>query len=208
MRSQLMYLSEAIIQFAGAHPTADVVPYFQYYGMFDSFLRGEKDIAFAIYDNVRRYPEIRFHKLYTSRIYLITEHSDPLAQKELIQEEDLKGRTLMVGGGSPNALRAVQQRVIQNIHVNYFNSPDHDNTLTNVAAHKGVCLSPGFLNDGSEEFAWIPFDCQENIPCVLCTHISEQRKEVLDFVKTLHKLFECSFSFVSNFLLNTDLKTL
>lgn len=76
----------------------------------------------------------------------------------------------MVGGGSPNALHAVQQRIIQNVLVNYFNSTDHDNTLTNVAAHKGVCLSPGFLNDYSGQFAWIPFDCEENFPCVLCTH--------------------------------------
>ena len=95
----------------------------------------------------------------------------------------------MVGGDSPNALRAVQQRVIQNVHVNYFNSPDHDNTLTNVAAHKGVCLSPGFLNDHSGQFAWIPFDCKENFPCVLCTHSGDDRKEVMDFVKTLQDLY-------------------
>ena len=195
VRSMLKRLPEAITRFAGTHPTTDVVPYFQYSGIFDSFLRGEKDIVFALYDEVLRYPEVRFHKLYTSRIYLITELSDPLAQKELIREEDLKGRTLMVGGGSPNALRAVQQRVIRKVHVNYFNSPDHDNTLTNVASHKGVCLSPGILNDGSGEFAWIPFDCEENIPCVLCTHSGEQRKEVLDFVKTLQRVYsECSDS--------------
>lgn len=189
VRSMLMLLPEAITHFAGTHPTTDVVPYFQYYGIFDSFLRGEQDIVFAFYDEVRRYPEIHFHKLYTSRIYLITELSDPLANKELIKEKDLEGRTLMVGGGSPNALRAVQQRVIQNVHVNYFNSPDHDNTLTNVAAHKGVCLSPGFLNDHSGQFAWIPFDCEENFPCVLCTHSGDERTEVMDFVKTLQEFY-------------------
>ena len=76
--------------------------------------------------------------------------------------------------------------------------PDPDTPLTNVASHKGVCLSPGVLNDDSGEFAWIPFDCEENIPCVLCTHSGEQRKEVLDFVKTLQSVY--SERSVSNLL--------
>ena len=189
VRSQLRLLPEAITCFASTNPTTEVVPYFQYYGMADSFLRGEKDILFALYDNMRRYPELKFHRLYTSRVYLITELSDPLARKELIRAEDLEGRTLMVGGGSPNALKAVQQRVIRTVHVDTINSPDHDNTLTNVAAHKGVCLAPGFLNDYSGQFAWIPFDCEENFPCVLCTHSADNRKEVLDFVRTLQEIY-------------------
>ena len=189
VRSQLRLLPEAITRFASTNPTTEVVPYFQYYGIADSFLRGEKDILFALYDHVRRYPELKFHRLYTSRVYLITELSDPLAKKELIRVEDLEGRTLMVGGGSPNALKAVQQRVIRNVHVDTINSPDHDNTLTNVAAHKGVCLAPGFLNDHAGQFAWIPFDCEENFPCVLCTHNADNRKEVLDFVGTLQEIY-------------------
>ena len=190
VRSMLLRLPEAIVRFSASHPGVDVVPYFQYYGMTESFLRGEKDILFAIYDDVKRYPELRFHKLYRSRIYLITELDDPLAQKEHVCAEDLQGRTLMVGGDSPNALRAVQQRVIREMGVHYFNSPDHDNTLTNVAAHKGVCLAPGFLNDHSGQFAWIPFACREHFDCVLCTHSANERKEVLDFVRTLQELYE------------------
>lgn len=191
VRSMILHLPEAIISFAGTHPTVEVVPYFNYYGMLESFLRGDQDIYFGLYDNVSRYPDIRFHKLYTSRIYLITELSDPLNRKELIHEEDLEGRTLMIGGGSPNALKAVQQRVIQNVNVNYISSPDHDNTLTNVAAHKGVCLSPGFLNDHSGQFAWIPFDCKENFECGLCTHSGDDDKtEIQDFVKTLQDIYQ------------------
>ena len=190
VRSMLLRLPEAIVRFSASHPGVDVVPYFQYYGMTESFLRGEKDILFAIYDDVKRYPELRFHKLYRSRIYLITELDDPLAQKEQVRAEDLQGRTLMVGGDSPNALRAVQQRVIREMGIHYFNSPDHDNTMTNVAAHKGVCLAPGFLNDHSGQFAWIPFACMEHFDCVLCTHSANERKEVLDFVRTLQELYE------------------
>ena len=79
--------------------------------------------------------------------------------------------------------------MIRTVHVDTINSPDHDNTLTNVAAHKGVCLAPGFLNDYSGQFAWIPFDCEENFPCVLCTHSADNRKEVLDFVRTLQEIY-------------------
>ena len=148
---------ETIVRFAQTNPATDIVPYFQYYGMEESFLRGEQDIYVGIYDNVRRYPELRFHKLYTSRIYLFTELSDPLAQKELITEKDLEGRTLMIGGGSPNALKAVSRESFKMYTSTILTSPDHDNTLTNVAAHKGVCLAPGFLNDHSGQFAWDSF---------------------------------------------------
>ena len=61
----------------------------------------------------------------------------------------------------------------------YFNSPDHNTTLTNVASERGICLSPGFLNDHTGEFVWIPFDCEEKMPCALYTHKSESRKLVL-----------------------------
>lgn len=55
----LLYLPEAIVRFAETNPSTDIVPYFQYYGMEESFLRGEQDIYVGIYDNVRRYPELR-----------------------------------------------------------------------------------------------------------------------------------------------------
>ena len=66
-----------------------------------------------------------------------------------------------VSGGSPPALRTVQQRLITSGKIEYFNSPDHDTTLTNVAAKKGVCLAKT-LKESAEEcqisvstaFAW------------------------------------------------------
>ena len=117
--------------------------------------------------------------------YLITLPRDRLAKKERVTMEDLAGRTLMIGGGSPPALKKVQQRIIAGGRVNYFNSADHETTLTNVAAEKGICLSPGFLNDHNPEFAWTPFDCQESISCVLCTHREDQRPIVREFVALL-----------------------
>ena len=60
---------------------------------------------------------------------------------------------LMIGGGSPPALKAVQNRIISSGKVSYSTSADHDITRVNVAAGRGVSLAPGFLNDHSGPFA-------------------------------------------------------
>ena len=101
----------------------------------------------------------------------------------------------MVGGGSPPALRAVQHRLIASGKIEYFNSADHDTTLTNVAARRGVCLAPGFLNDHSGQFAWIPFDCEEHFNCVLCTHKDDSRKSLSAFLNVLKKLYDEAVAF-------------
>lgn len=140
-------------------------------------------------------PGITVHDLFESRIYLIARREDPLAGKNLIRAEDLFGRTLMVGGGSPPALKAVQHRLIATGKIDYFNSPDHDTTRTNVAAERGVCLAPGFLNDHSGQFAWLPFDCTETFSCVLCTHREDHRASLSAFLTILKKLYEEAVAF-------------
>ena len=129
------------------------------------------------------------YDLFESRVYLIARRDDPLAAKDLITESDLYGKTLMVGGGSPAALRAVQHRLIATGRIDYFNSPDHDTTLTNVAAGRGICLAPGFLNDHSGQFAWIPYDCGERFRCVLCTHKTDTRACIDSFIGILQRLY-------------------
>ena len=160
IRQAVYFLPEAIRLFAEKYPEVQITPKFQYENSLDVFLTNETDILFALKEDTRQIPGIKVHDLFESHIYLITQRDDPLASKNLIREEDLYGRTLMVGGGSPPALRAVQHRLIASGRVNYFNSADHDTTLTNVAAGRGVCLAPGFLNDHSGQFAWIPIDCK------------------------------------------------
>ena len=120
---------------------------------------------------------------------------DPLAERDLIREEDLYGRTLMVGGGSPPALSAVQRRLISSGAVAYFNSPDHDTTLANVAAGRGGCLAPGFLNDHSGQFAWIPFDCPERFHCVLCTRKEDRRQSLRSFIGVITGLYAGAVAF-------------
>ena len=189
VRQAVYFLPEAMRLFARTHPEIQIIPLFQYQNGMETFLRKEADILFALKEQTRQLPGIAVHDLFESHIYLITQKDDPLAQKNRVGESDLCGRTLMVGGGSPSALKAVQHRLIASGRVDYFNSADHDTTLTNVAAGRGVCLAPGFLNDHSGQFAWIPFDCAESFSCVLCTHREDRRPALKAFLGLLQKLY-------------------
>ena len=195
VRQALYFLPEAMRIFAEARPDVQITPVFQYENSIEKFLQNEVDIVFTLREQTRQVPGIQVHDLFESRIYLITNKDDPLAEKNLIREEDLYGRTLMVGGGSPLALRIVQHRLISSGKIDYFNSADHDTTLTNVAAGRGVCLAPGFLNDHSGQFAWIPFDCDESFSCVLCTHKEDRRDSLRSFLAILTKLYTDAVAF-------------
>jgi DNA-binding transcriptional LysR family regulator len=195
VRQSVYFLPEAMRLFAKKYPHIQVIPLFQYAHGLEVFLRNEADILFALKEQVDHLPDVTMHKLFESRIYLITQRDDPLAKKNKINEEDLYSRTLMVGGGSPHALQTVQHRLINTGKIQYFNSADHDTTLTNVAAGLGVCLAPGFLNDHSGQFAWIPFECTEHFECVLCTHKDDRRESISSFVQILQNLYEEAVAF-------------
>jgi DNA-binding transcriptional LysR family regulator len=195
VRQAVYFLPEAMRLFSETNPEVQINPLFQYENGVESFLRNEADILFALKEQTRQIPGIAVHELFESRIYLIAPKNDPLTARNLITEDELYGRTLMVGGGSPSALRAVQHRLIASGRIEYFNSPDHDTTLTNVAAGKGICLAPGFLNDHSGQFAWIPFDCRESFSCVLCTHKEDRRDSLRSFLSILTKLYKDAVAF-------------
>ena len=195
VRQALFLLPEAMRLFAAQSPEVQIVPKFEYENGIEGFLKNETDLLFALKEQTRQIPGIRGHELFESRIYLIAQRNDPLAAKNRITEAELYGRTLMVGGGSPPALRAVQHRLIASGRIDYFNSADHDTTLTNVAAGRGVCLAPGFLNDHSGQFAWIPFDCAERFSCVLCSHRDDQRPSLAAFLAILKDLYRNAVAF-------------
>ena len=195
VRQAVYFLPEAMRLFAQTNPEVQITPLFQYENGMESFLRNEVDILFALSEQTKQIPGIHVHELFESHIYLISQRDDPLAEKNRISEEDLYDRTLMVGGGSPPALKAVQHRLINSGKIDYFNSADHDTTLTNIAAGRGVCLAPGFLNDHSGQFAWIPYECRESFSCVLCTHKEDQRPSVKAFIATLEKLYAEAVAF-------------
>ena len=195
VRQAIYFLPEAIRCFSEQMPEVRIVPRFRYENGMDSFLRGDADILFSLREQTRQLSDTVVHDLFESRVYLIASRDDPLADKNLITESDLYGRTLMVGGGSPAALKAVQHRLISSGRIDYFNSADHDTTLTNIAAGRGICLAPGFLNDHSGQFAWIPFDCSERFSCVLCSHKSDARESVSAFIAVLQKLYRDAVAF-------------
>ena len=195
VRQAVYFLPEAMRLFAEARPDVQITPKFQYENGMDGFLKDETDLLFSLKEHTRHIPGIVVHELFTSHIYLIARRDDPLAEKYRIAESDLYGRTLMVGGGSPAALRTVQHRLLTTGRIGWFNSPDHDTTLTNVAAGRGVCLAPGFLNDHSGQFAWIPFDCRESFSCVLCAHKNDNRPSVGVFLDILKKLYRDAVAF-------------
>ena len=195
VRQAICFLPEAMRLFEQTAPDVQILPKFQYEGGMDSFLKGDADILFSLRERTRQLSNVIVHDLFDSRIYLIARRDDPLAEKNLITASDLYDRTLMVGGGSPTALKAVQHRLISTGKINYFNSADHDTTLTNVAAGKGICLAPGFLNDHSGQFAWIPFDCEEYFECVLCTHKNDARQSVAELIALLKKLYKEAVAF-------------
>lgn len=189
IRSALYFLPDVIRSYGKAHPDVAIIPFFDWHRSLSSFLAGEQDILFAMDHEMNHAPDTKKHPLFDSRIYLITENNDPLAKKTLIHPNDLTGRTLMVGGGSPPALRALQQQLIRTVHLDYFNSHDHDTTLTNVAAGRGVCLAPGFLNDHSGEFAWTPFETDVTIPCSLYTHKGASNKHIDEVIRAIQKSY-------------------
>ena len=195
VRQAIYFLPEAMRLFAQSAPDVQIVPKFQYENGMDSFLKGESDILFTLREHTRQLSNVIVHDLFDSHFYLIAQRDDPLADKNLITESDLYGRTLMVGGGSPNALKAVQHRLISTGKIDYFNSADHDTTYVNIAAGRGICLAPGFLNDHSGQFAWIPFDCEEHFECVLCTHKNDSRQSLSAFIAMLKKLYKDAVAF-------------
>ena len=195
VRQAIYFLPEAMRLFSKTSPEVQIVPKFQYEGGMESFLKGDADILFTLREHTRQLSNVIVHDLFHSHIYLIAQRDDPLSEKNLISESDLYGRTLMIGGGSPTVLKALQHRLISTGKLDYFNSADHDTTLTNVAVGKGICLAPGFLNDHSGQFAWIPFDCDEHFECVLCSHKNDSRETLSAFIAILKKLYRDAVAF-------------
>ena len=195
VRQAIYFLPEAIKEFEKEAPGTQITPLFQYENDIDNFLKNKSDVVFALEEQTKQLAGTTVHKLFQSHIYLICDKNDPLAAKNLITDEDIYGRTLMVGGGSPALLRSVQQKLISSGKIEYFNSPDHDTTLTNIASGKGICLAPGFLNDHSGQFAWVPYDCDDTFSCVLCTHKADGRQSLDAFIKVLQKLYNEAVAF-------------
>ncbi len=192
-RSALYYLPEAMQTFEKKHPQTLIIPDIQPLNdLITSFMTGDLDVILLPREEAEKLKGKRLLPLFTSHIYLLCLWSDPLAKKECVTAEDLANRTLLVNGGSSNTLKQVQQRVIATVPISYYNSPTHDTTLIQVASGKAVCLSPGYLNDHSDQFAWIPFDCPEHFDYVLVTHAESDDEPLSSLMSILQACYKLS----------------
>ena len=188
-RSCIYFLPEAIKKFKEKYPNILITPIFNDFYHPEEFLKGNQDIFFTFDNEMKHVPDTKLFPLYTSKIYLICKKDDPLAKNKAAKIEDLRGRVLMVGGGSPPQLRKLQQEIITSIDIDYFNSENHDTTLINIASDRGICLTPGFFQDYAEQFAWIPFECEEKFDCYLCVHTYDKRESLKEFINILQKIY-------------------
>ena len=192
-RSALYYLPQAMKLFEQMHPDVQIVPEIQAPNdSLTAFLHKELDLILLPKQEAQKLSKVVIHPLYISQIYLLCQQTDPLAQQDRVTAQDLAGRTLLVNGGSSQTLRQVQQRVLSTVPIHYFNSPTHDFTLIQVASDKAICLSPGYLNDHSGVFAWIPFDCPESFDLVLVSHQDQLNPALANLIAILQELYDQS----------------
>ena len=192
-RSALYYLPQAMKLFEQMHPDVQIVPEIQAPNdSLTAFLHKELDLILLPQQEAQKLSKVVIHPLYISQIYLLCQQTDPLAQLDRVTAQDLAGRTLLVNGGSSQTLRQVQQRVLSTVPIHYFNSPTHDFTLIQVASDKAICLSPGYLNDHSGVFAWIPFDCPESFDLVLVSHQDQLNPALANLIAILQELYDQS----------------
>ena len=192
-RSALYYLPQAMKIFEQMHPDVQIVPEIQAPNdSLTAFLHKELDLILLPKQEAQKLSKVVIHPLYISQIYLLCQQTDPLAQLDRVTAQDLAGRTLLVNGGSSQTLRQVQQRVLSTVPIHYFNSPTHDFTLIQVASDKAICLSPGYLNDHSGVFAWIPFDCPESFDLVLVSHQDQLNPALANLIAILQELYDQS----------------
>lgn len=189
-RSAISLLPQAIIKMSEQSPSTLITPRFGWRNRLNDFLSGQIDILFEDYEEVKNLKDVEIIPFYESKIYLICNKEDVLSAKSLIEPSDLIDRKLMVGGGSQLNLKKVQNMMINQYHVAHFNSDDHDTTLTNIEAYKGVVLAPGFLHDRNDVFCWIPFNCKEKIQCCLAVKKTNNRANIKLFIDILLNLYK------------------
>ena len=190
-RSMLYFLPEVMQSFAQTHPHVLITPViYRGYGH-DAFLNKEVDLHLTTLDEAKHLTHVDTLPLYKSKVYFLTCKQDVLAKKKSIKASDLEGRRLLVNGGSSLQLRRVQEATLKATpSIRTMNSPSHDFTMIQVSAGHAVCLSPGYLNDFSKEFAWIPFETKETFECVLLRHPNQKSSIVDEFVSQLQATYQ------------------
>lgn len=190
MRSCLYFLPQIMQKFSQKMPSVALNISFIYdSSRTDLFLKKELDILFGRDTEFRHFSGLSLARLFESRFYLITRHDDPLSKLEIVTEQDLDGRTFLIGGDTPAEMSAIQQRIIRRGKVTILNSHTLDNAFAHVAAGNAISLAPGFANDHHGEFVWIPFDCPEKMNCVFACHKDDRRKSTQTLIELTQEAY-------------------
>lgn len=189
LRSQLQFLPEIIRNFKTSHPQVLITPEIRPTDWLAPFRDGQVDLIFTSREMAEKLSNAMIHSLYQSHIYLLVNPNDPLAKLKLAKAKDLKGRTLLVNGGSSQTLREVQRKVLEEYPLATLNSPNHDFTMISVASEQAICLSPGYLNDFTNQFTWVPFETDASFDCVLVSHLDDQRESLKEFITCMKTIY-------------------
>lgn len=190
MRSCLYFLPQIMQKFSQTMPSVALNISFIYdSSRTDLFLKKELDILFGRDTEFRHFSGLNLARLFESRFYLITRHDDPLSKLEIVTEQDLDGRTFLIGGDTPVEMSAIQQRIIRRGKVTILNSHTLDNAFAHVAAGNAISLAPGFANDHHGEFVWIPFDCPEKMNCVFACHKDDRRESTQTLIELTQEAY-------------------
>lgn len=183
-RTSVSLLPIAIKRFRKASPDFEVHVRYLHHYIVDPFAVREVDILCALRDQVVTIPDIELTPFVRSSIYLVTSHGDPLSMRETVTAQDLSSRRLLFDDHASDVMRKVYRRVSMQAEPIVIHEPDHDSLMTDVALGD-IALVPGFLKDGSKEFVWIPFQCDDHIHGYACTRASESRPAVRQLVEIL-----------------------
>ena len=157
----------------------------------DAFLQHELDLVFFMNEAVPDLETIERAELFRSRIYCVMNKNHPFAERQMIHPEDLAGERLLFNDGNgPQALCRAQQDLRQKASPVIQLCSNADTALMWIAAGRGIALIPGFCYDGSDHFAYIPYDWDETIPCSIAWHRDDHRACLETFVNIARSAYE------------------
>ena len=168
------------------HPEIAVVPVFSA-GLTGDFHKGDVDVLIGDEEDLKGISGGILTPLYRSPIRLLTRKNDVLTTLKEVTEEDIVGRTLLVGAISRKNLRKLQLKLEKSGLVQTMNSDSHDTTLTLVASGKAICLSPDFYKAEGGNCAFLPFKTDAYIQISALVRENDARSEIREFVHLLQE---------------------
>ena len=142
----------------------------------NAFLQRELDLVFYMNEAVPELDAIARTELFRSRIYCVMNKEHPLAGRRVITPGDLTGECLLLNDGNgPQALLRAQNDLCQRAAPVVKLCQNTDTAFLWIAAGRGLALIPGFLHDGCDRFAFIPYEWEETIPCSIAWYRDDHR---------------------------------